>query len=127
MKNKFKRIIAGFTDFYICCFWGVVIIYFITFGECKVTFLSAIIYIILTLSSLLLKDCFLKPSIGKRIFKLEVIKTNGTNLTNIDIIKRNVVLLFLLPIELLMLIVNGRRIGDIWSNTSVTEKKDTLK
>lgn len=49
-------------------------------------------------------------------------KTDETKLTIVDIIKRNIPILVLLPVELLLLIVNNRRIGDTWAKTSIVYK-----
>jgi len=62
---------------------------------------------------------FKNASIGKRIFKIKVAKTDGTKLMVVDIIKRNVSIIILLPLEIFFTIINDTRIGDIWSNTCV--------
>lgn len=62
---------------------------------------------------------FKNTSIGKQIFKLKVAKTDGTNLMIVDVIKRNIPIIILLPVEALLLIINNRRIGDIWAKTSI--------
>ncbi len=120
MKNKLKRLLAGFIDFYISCLFGTVVFDIVTLGKNKYTFISVSIYTISTLAFLLLKDAIFKnASIGKRIFKLEIAKKDKTKLTIIDVIKRNIPIVILLPAEVLLLIINNRRIGDIWAKTSI--------
>ena len=123
MKNKLKRLLAGFIDFYISCLFGTVIFDIVTLGENKYTVVSVSIYTISTLAFLLLKDSVFKnASIGKRIFKLEIVKKDKTKLTIMDVIKRNVPIVILWPIEVILVIVDNRRIGDSWAKTSIVHK-----
>ena len=121
---KIKRILSGFVDFYIDCFLGTIVFNFVAFGEKKFTFVSVSIYIISTLAFIVLKDfTFKNASIGKRIFKLEVVKTDGTKLMTVDIIKRNISIIVILPVEIFLIIIDNRRIGDIWAKTSIVYNK----
>lgn len=123
MNDKTKRILAAIIDFYIICFISTAFIGVLTLGKFGVTPFSITMYLVLYSFLLLMKDfAFKNASIGKRIFKLEVEKTDETKLTIVDIIKRNIPILVLLPVELLLLIVNNRRIGDTWAKTSIVYK-----
>lgn len=120
MNDKIKRILAAIIDFYIICFLSSAIICVFTLGEFSITPFFIIVYLTISLLLLLFKDFMFKnTSIGKRIFKLKVAKTDGTNLMIVDVIKRNIPIIILLPVEALLLIINNRRIGDIWAKTSI--------
>ena len=120
MNDKIKRILAAIIDFYIICFLSSAFICVFTLGEFSITPFSIIAYLTISLLLLLFKDFVFKyTSIGKRIFKLKVAKTDGTNLMIVDVIKRNIPIIILLPVEALLLIINNRRIGDIWAKTSI--------
>lgn len=120
MNDKIKRILASIIDFYIICFLSSAFICVFTLGEFSITPFSIIAYLTISLLLLLFKDFMFKnTSIGKRIFKLKVAKTDGTNLMIVDVIKRNIPIIILLPVEALLLIINNRRIGDIWAKTSI--------
>ena len=120
MNDKIKRILAAIIDFYIICFLSSAFICVFTLGEFSITPFFIIVYLTISLLLLLFKDFMFKnTSIGKRIFKLKVAKTDGTNLMIVDVIKRNIPIIILLPVEALLLIINNRRIGDIWAKTSI--------
>ena len=120
MIEKVKRILAALIDFYIICILCTAFVGVITLGKFSTTSFSITAYIMVYLVLLLTKDLtFKNASVGKRIFKLEIIKADGTKLVAADIIKRNISAIFLLPLEALVTLVNNRRIGDIWAKTSV--------
>ena len=120
MNDKIKRILAAIIDFYIICFLSSAFICVFTLGEFNITPISIIMYLSISLLLLLFKDfAFKKASIGKRIFKLKVVKTDGTNLMISDVIKRSIPIIIILPVEVLLLIIYNRRIGDIWAKTSI--------
>ncbi len=121
MNYKIKRLVAAIIDFYVICFVSTGFIYILTFGELSVTPGFVAIYLLSFFLLLLTKDlAFRNASIGKRIFKMEVVKTDEKELRIIDIIKRNLSIVVLLPIEILMLIIDGRRLGDIWAKTTIS-------
>ena len=120
MNDKIKRILAAIIDFYVICFVSSAFICVFTLGEFSVTPFSIAVYLTISLLLLLFKDFIFKnTSIGKRIFKFKVTKTDGTKLMIIDVIKRNIPIIVLLPVEALLLIINNRRIGDIWAKTAI--------
>lgn len=120
MDNRIKRILAAIIDFYIICFLSAFFICIITLGKFDVSPLTITIYLIFSFLTLLIKDFIFKnASIGKRIFKLKVMKTDNTKVTILDVIKRTLPIVVLLPIEVFLLIFNDRRIGDIWAKTLV--------
>lgn len=68
-----------------------------------------------------LKDVYQGRSVGKRVLRIAVrdIEDTSKKPGSIRLIIRNVTV-FLWPVELLLLILMGRRIGDIIAKTQVT-------
>lgn len=123
MKIKLKRLVAGYIDFIICCLLGTSISKVITLRNNNFTFISVSIYAISTIIFIILKDIVFKnASIGKWLFKLEIVKTDETKLRFVDIIKRNVLYIILIPLEVLLLIIHDKRIGDLLAKTLVVSK-----
>ena len=128
MNDNNKRIVAAIIDFYIICFLSSAFICVFTLGKFSITPFSIISYLAISIILLLFKDLVLKnTSIGKRILKLEVVKTDGTKLMPTDIIKRNIPFIVLLPVEVFLLITNNKRIGDIWAKTSIVHNNCNSK
>jgi len=120
MDERIKRIVAAIIDFYIAVFISSAFILIITLGKMTLTPFSLTAYLTIFLLFMLFKDIVFKnTSIGKRIFKFIVVKTDGTDLRFSDVIKRNIPIVFLFPVEALMLVFNNRRIGDIWAKTTI--------
>ena len=69
---------------------------------------------------------FKNAGIGKKLLGIKIVdKINRKNPGCGKIILRNVILLPILSLELLLLIFNGERIGDILTKTIVIEKDKT--
>lgn len=120
MSINLRRILAGIIDFYIICFLTTTLVLIITLGKLNISAISVISFLLFFFFLLLLKDFLFKnASIGKKIFKIAIIKTDGSNLTLSDSLKRTLTLLLLLPIELFLIIKNNKRIGDYCSNVVV--------
>ncbi|MDE6148787.1 MAG: RDD family protein [Ruminococcus sp.] len=121
MSIKLKRLLAGLIDFYIICFISSFLVYFITLGKMNVSFLSLSTYLLSVYALVIYKDNFFgNASIGKKILKIKIISTNQTGLNLITNFKRSL-LLVLLPIELLLIIIDNKRLGDMWAKTTVIE------
>ncbi len=117
---KVKRLLAGLIDFYIICFLCTAFIGVITWGKLNVTPLTIILFILLFVLLQLIKDCVFKnASIGKRIFKIKIIKTDETKLTLTDIVKRNIPFVLFIGLEVIILVFNYQRLGDVWAKTLV--------
>ena len=91
-------------------------------------FILGVFIIFLTLC--VLKDCvFGNASIGKKIFGIKIVYANRENNGKIDLLthlKRAVTSLLLFQIELVLVIIKNKRIGDIWAKTEVVrDKKQT--
>ncbi len=123
MSDKIKRVFAAIIDFYTICFLSSALVGIFTLGKFNITPFSITLYLTTFLLFLLIKDFALKKqSLGKRIFKLKIEKTDGTKLMISDVIKRNISIMALLPIEVFLLIIDNKRIGDIWAKTSVVSE-----
>ncbi len=122
MTIKIKRIFASVIDFYVACLVGVSLISVVTLGRLNISALSMLVYLLSVFSCIVLKDLVFKnASIGKRIFGIIIIKTNGTPLCFSDLFKRNILIILLMALEVIFLVLNGKRIGDTWSKTTVVE------
>lgn len=123
MSIKAKRLIASFIDFYIVCFIIEAIFYLYVFLS-DVKYPSYNMFLIAFIAAfilLLLRDnIFRNASIGKKILKIKIVKTNDTKLRFIDKIKRNLLIL-LLPLETLLIITDNKRLGDLWAKTIIVE------
>lgn len=120
MNDKIKRIFAAAIDFSVICFLSTAIIGVITLGKFYVTAFSVIVYLTAFFLFLTFKDFGERnASIGKRIFQLSVAKDDGTKLTAMDRIKRTIPII-LLPFEIILLIGENCRLGDIWAKTFVS-------
>ena len=128
MNNK--RIIAGIIDYIIACIIQAILM-FIFFirpliehgdgGNIYNTLIRFYIVTFCSISFLIIKDVLGKKSIGKRIMKLKIVtKNNGSEATFSKRLLRNLTL-FLLPIEILILLINKERLGDSLTKTNVVE------
>ncbi len=72
------------------------------------------------------KDLVFKNSgIGKKLVNLVIVKKSGLEKVGYGrIVLRNVILLPLLSLEIILLIFNGERLGDILTNTMVVLKTE---
>lgn len=121
MQIKLKRLLAAFIDFCIVCFIATLLVYFVTLGKANISFLSLSTYFLSVCALVIYKDnLFGNASLGKRILKIKVIKENGDKITVLTSVKRNL-LIVLLPLEVLLIITDNKRLGDMWAKTIVVE------
>ena len=120
MKIKLFRLIAAEIDHTLFCLVATSIVGIITVGSFDANAVTVSVYVISYFLLILSKDLICKnASIGKRIFKIKVVRTDGSPIRTVDLIKRNLPILFMLPIEIFMVMINSRRFGDLWSKTVV--------
>lgn len=125
---NFKRAFAAFIDYYISCFLSSLIIYIVTLGKLTVNAFTISLYFITLVITVLMRDfVFKNASIGKKILKLNITKTDGTNATFFDMIKRNLPLLILWPVEAFLLVFCEKRIGDMWAKIVVKNAGDVCE
>ena len=68
---------------------------------------------------------FKGQSIGKRIFKLKIVDLETKNLPlKSKLIRRNV-FFFILPIEIILIIIKNQTIGDMVTNTTIIKQKQS--
>lgn len=121
MSINARRIIAAVIDFYIICFIVTVISYTLVFLTMYISFHSFVVCFILTYVLILFRDnIFGNASIGKKLLKIKVVKVNGEKINLITSLKRNI-LFFLWPVEILLIITDNKRLGDMWAKTIVVK------
>ena len=121
MSVNARRIIAAVIDFHIICFIVTVISYTLVFLTMYISFLSFVVCFILEYMLILFRDnIFGNASIGKKLLKIKVVKVNGEKINLITSLKRNI-LFFLWPVEILLIITDNKRLGDMWAKTIVVK------
>ena len=82
---------------------------------------------IIILVSFSMKDLIFKnQSIGKKIMKLEIVNKENEKPNKFILICRNLTV-FIWPLEIILLLIFNKRIGDILFNTQVVEVKNNIK
>lgn len=120
MNIRLKRLFAAFIDFYIICFTSTAFIYIVTFGKLDVTILTITAFLMIFYSLYVIKDfVFKNASIGKKLLKIEIVKSDQTKFNILDALKRTIPFIFLFPIEIALLIIKNNRLGDIWAKTQI--------
>ena len=131
MRNKMilivKRLIAAVIDFYIICFLSIAVVFAVIFAFSFKRLEEAIfvlyLYIFLVILLTVIKDVALNNrSIGKRILGIKIEKTDNGKFTFVDAIIRTVPIVFVFPIEVILMLFANRRIGDIFAKTSIVQK-----
>lgn len=121
MSVNARRIIAAGFDFYIICIMIVLLSYVLVFITSDISFLIFCICFVLTYVLILFRDNFFgNASIGKKLLKIKVVKVNGEKINLITSLKRNI-LFFLWPVEILLIITDNKRLGDMWAKTIVVK------
>ncbi|MBN1501042.1 MAG: RDD family protein [Spirochaetes bacterium] len=126
--NK-KRIIAGMIDFLITAVIQSVLIFLIIILPLinnqlnpEKIIIRMVIITFISILYMILRDIPGSKSIGKRILKLKIInETNGSNTDLMARLLRNVTWL-LGPMEFIVIVIKGYRIGDKIAKTIVVEK-----
>ena len=111
-----KRLLAFFVD------WAILVLIMATiaiWGELfkNIEIHIAIIFILLVPILFLTKD-FNGVCVGKRICGLNIICINGEKPSHIKLVVRNLTVI-ILPIEVILILLGKRRIGDLIAGTEV--------
>ena len=86
-----------------------------------ISFLSLTVFFFSFLLLLLYKDIiFANASLGKKLLKIKLKSLDEQRLSFLLVLKRTIPLV-LLPVEIVLIILNNKRIGDVWANTIVVE------
>ena len=121
MKINFKRLLASLIDFYSVVFLSSLFILIITLGKMTTSFFTVSLYLLSCFILIIVRDLLFKgASLGKKIFKIKLVKLDGSNFSLMDSLKRTITIV-LFPVELFLLIKNNKRLGDIWAKTTVVE------
>ena len=113
---NFKRIFSIVIDFYITMFIGLSIFFIVTktFNIQSNLLCDVLMIILFSLKDLIFKE----GSIGKIVCKLKLSTNDNKEVSNIFKILRNLTVI-IWPIELLLLIIFNKRIGDMLYKTKV--------
>lgn len=125
---KLRRIIAFLIDYYILLMAGFIVafiiksigtIFEINFMMNSLNFLINKIAMPIAILGLFVKDLVFKNySIGKKLMNLEIRSLNNNSLSIFQLIARNLFYI-VWPLEVLILIIIGKRLGDIIFKTEV--------
>ena len=121
---KAKRLFAAFIDYCVICAAASAVIAVIgLIARWDITNGALFIYwyLCLCVGLLTVRDfAFRNASIGKRLLKLRIVKLDSSDLRPVDLFIRNIpCLLWLWPLEILLIVTRGERLGDTWSKTEI--------
>ena len=125
MNINIKRIIAFLIDLFVYAFvWAILLTIIASIfyrsipseGERK---LVVIVLALFALVPMILRD--LTVSVGKYIMGLRVVSINDKKLSRIGLILRNITIWEIPHVELIVMIVCGRRLGDMMSKSTVID------
>lgn len=120
---KIKRIFSITIDLFIAMFIGLGIFVIITeIFNITDKLLYNILQFIWMTTVISIKDLsFKEGSLGKKICQLEITTTNNEKISNLIKILRNLTI-FIWPVELLLVLILNKRLGDVIFNTKVIER-----
>lgn len=116
---RIKRLISIFIDYMICLYISSPILFL---DIIKFEYEVIIILILFSIKDLIFKN----QSIGKKIMKLEIVNKENEKPNKLILICRNLTL-YIWPLEIILLLIFNKRIGDILFNTQVVEIKNNIK
>ena len=120
-----KRIASILIDIFILgiCFGAVIVLFAVFFTNSGELFPQKGVDVLMLFANLLfiMKDA-LRISVGKRLLKLKIVAEDGSKADWRACVIRNIFLLFW-PIEGIVLLASGRRIGDYVAKTNVVMKE----
>ena len=129
MSLLFKRFLALLID----CYTVYIPIFFLLLANANPfylafheLFLRALISFIILVVYILFKDLlFRNASLGKKIFGIVVVDSEGAKPTAKQVILRNISVCFLLYVEAVYILANDEhnRLGDKWAKTKVVNAK----
>ena len=119
-----KRIVSFLIDLVICgiCFGGGIILLAVFSTDSGELLRKEINVIMLFADLLFIMKYALHISVGKRLLKLQIVAEDGSKADLRACVIRNLFLLFW-PIEGIVLLASGRRIGDYVAKTNVVMKE----
>ena len=128
MSVKWKRIVAGVIDHGIGCFLASGFICIITLGRMQVNYLTLSLFFIIYITYMIYKDkVFKDASLGKKAMKIKIVHVskNGSQEPikwNFAVDFKRSLPLLIFHLEIIMIFVDGQRIGDVWAHTAVVER-----
>ena len=127
MSIRSKRLVAVLLDHVVCTY----VAGFVPAIILKIVgddYAVQIVYITLILYAVVVafKDILFKnASLGKKILGIEVLRKDGTRATARSCVLRNLVFIFLFPVEIILLLNNDERLADKWLDTKVSISNKT--
>ncbi len=124
-----RRLLAALVDYIIL--WIIILVYIFILNSFvweideniaeNVVYASVVTCVIFILLYVGLKDLLFKgSSIGKKMFGLKIYSMNEKfQVTKLQLIRRNLVVIFIIPFEFLLVCTGNRRYGDKLANTQV--------
>ncbi len=124
----FKRLLAFIIDLFIIAIIVNLLLVVVEIICSKQSVFLMLFFSSLMVTLLLCKDCFNGQSLGKRIMKIQLVDVKkGTEVSNIRCVVRNLLIPFWI-VEIFVLVVsNGRRIGDYITKTKIINKSSSEK
>ena len=120
MGIRWRRIAALGIDLYILIFSITSVLFIINRGEKTMPLWMAIVNVILFSLGCLFKDCvFCNGSVGKKIVRLKIVKNDGGPVRTVDRIIRSLGAILTYPVYMILILVAGKHLGDVWSKTEV--------
>lgn len=113
-----KRLLAGYIDYAIA--FALLLVFFVCFTDCRPTFgllllSELVLYVLFIFRDLM----FGNASIGKKICRLQVVSVIDEEKAKMSqLILRNITC-FILPVEVLLILTNNQRLGDMLAKTKV--------
>lgn len=132
---KIKRLLSNFVDFTIIVLISTILMNVTTcFKPDLLSSTSFLVLVVIVCSSsflllIVLKDIFLNNySLGKKIFNLVIVSDNGELIDSKKIlIKRNIVSLLFLGVNIITILISNKSIGDYVYKTNVIDKNLVIK
>lgn len=128
--SRLRRIAAIYIDFYIAALIGMLLIFPIVdfiIGDIDVSdragfYLYGFSRAFPVMVVFSFKDFVYKyASIGKHILNLEIVSADGKKLPRFKLFARNFLLLFIWPVECILILLFNKRIGDYIFNTIIVD------
>ena len=127
MTLKIRRLLAVYIDFITAVVVSTVVTNIVTLGNFNaprsffMQILSIVIYLLLVISYIVIKDILFKSaSLGKKILGIKIIDDNGSDVLKRKIlIKRNLENLIVFPLYIIDVLLNNQSKGDKKYKTKV--------
>ncbi len=119
---RVKRLAALVIDHIIACIGSTAIVMIVSCGTAETTVFNLSVYFIFYIGYMIMKECIFKNAgIGKKIMHICVVAENGKPLSASYFLKKAVVSFLIFPVEIMLILIQGVGIVDIWTKTKVID------